>query len=98
MTLKVNLSITVIILVLSGGCTFRTGGQNSAENTNSNVAANAAAEPAGTPSGGGGESAAITAANVVADLYKRHDAKKSPFFQTKDRGIVDKFFTKRLGV
>src|SRR5690606_5681264 len=28
------------------------------------------------------------------ELYKTHDAKKSPFFQTKDRALVDKFFVK----
>jgi hypothetical protein len=33
---------------------------------------------------------------VVAELYKQHDAKKSPFFQTTDRALVDRFFTKQL--
>lgn len=33
---------------------------------------------------------------VVKELYKQHDAKKSPFFQTKDRAAVDKYFTKKL--
>jgi Protein of unknown function (DUF3828) len=33
-------------------------------------------------------------AALVADLYKQHDAKKSPFFQTKNRGLLDKYFTK----
>lgn len=33
---------------------------------------------------------------LVADLYKQHDAKKSPFFQTKNRALVDKYFTKDL--
>lgn len=31
---------------------------------------------------------------VVSDLYKQHDAKKSPFFQDKNRALVDKYFTK----
>lgn len=31
---------------------------------------------------------------LVTDLYKQHDAKKSPFFQTKNRALVDKYFTK----
>ena len=31
---------------------------------------------------------------LVADLYKQHDADKSPFFQTKNRALVDKYFTK----
>ncbi len=34
--------------------------------------------------------------SLVADLYKAHDGKKSPFFQTKDRALVDKYFTKPL--
>jgi hypothetical protein len=54
-----------------------------------NTAANIA--PSNTP-------AAQKAApdTVVKDLYKQHDAKKSPFFQTKDRAAVDKYFTKKL--
>lgn len=31
---------------------------------------------------------------IVTDLYKQHDANKSPFFQTKNRALVDKYFTK----
>jgi len=33
---------------------------------------------------------------VVQALYKAHDAKKSPFFQSKDRALVDKYFSKPL--
>jgi hypothetical protein len=33
---------------------------------------------------------------VVVDLYKQHDSQKSPFFQTENRPLVDKFFTKAL--
>ena len=33
---------------------------------------------------------------LVADLYKQHDAKRSPFFQTKSRTLVDKYFTRPL--
>ena len=40
--------------------------------------------------------AAQTPSAVVADLYRQHDAKRSPFFQTKSRARVDKFFTKGL--
>lgn len=38
--------------------------------------------------------AAIAPDALVADLYKQHDADKSPFFQTKSRALVDKYFTK----
>lgn len=55
---------------------------------------NADAEPAGTPLSASAESQTATAEALVADLYKQHDAKKSPFFQTKNRALVDKYFTK----
>ena len=38
---------------------------------------------------------ATTPEALVADLYKQHDAKKSPFFQTDDRARIDKYFVKR---
>lgn len=33
---------------------------------------------------------------VVKNLYATHDADRSPFFQTKNRSLVDRFFTKNL--
>src|SRR5688572_10338313 len=33
---------------------------------------------------------------VVKSLYAAHDANKSPFFQTKSRTLLDKFFVKDL--
>jgi len=36
----------------------------------------------------------MTPTALVADLYKQHDAKKSPFFQDKNRALVDKYFTR----
>ena len=44
----------------------------------------AAARPAASPEA------------VVGDLYKQHDADRSPFFQTDDRARVDKYFDKAL--
>lgn len=38
--------------------------------------------------------AAIAPEELIADLYKQHDANNSPFFQTKNRALVDKYFTK----
>ena len=58
-------------------------------NTNTS---NANATPSPTPSAAAVETAKPEA--LVADLYKQHDAKKSPFFQTKDRALVDKYFVK----
>jgi hypothetical protein len=37
---------------------------------------------------------ATSPAALVADLYKQHNAKKSPFFQDKNRALVDKYFTR----
>lgn len=33
---------------------------------------------------------------LVADLYREHDRKDSPFFQTKSRALLDKYFTRSL--
>jgi hypothetical protein len=33
---------------------------------------------------------------LVADLYKAHDQKRSPFFQTKSRALLYKYFEKTL--
>ncbi len=40
--------------------------------------------------------AANTPDSVVKSLYAAHDAGKSPFFQTKNRALLDKFFVKDL--
>src|SRR6185436_4153197 len=33
---------------------------------------------------------------LVADLYRQHDRKRSPFFQTRSRALVNKYFAKSL--
>lgn len=33
---------------------------------------------------------------LVAELYKAHDQKRGPFFQTKSRALLDKYFEKSL--
>jgi len=66
---------------------------NQANNTNTNVnsaAVTAAAQP------GGAAVPQVAPEALVADLYKQHDAEKSPFFQSKDRALVDKYFAKTL--
>jgi hypothetical protein len=40
--------------------------------------------------------ALVTPEAVVAELYKQHDQSQSPFFQTKSRASVDKYFVKKL--
>ena len=34
--------------------------------------------------------------SLVADLYKQENAGHSPFFQTKQRGLLDRYFTAQL--
>jgi len=53
--------------------------------------------PETTPMGAAGESQSAAAEALISDLYKAHNSKKSPFFQTKDRGLVDRYFTRSLG-
>jgi hypothetical protein len=38
----------------------------------------------------------MSADALVADLYKAHDQKRSPFFQTKSRALLYKYFEKTL--
>src|SRR5206468_7220680 len=33
---------------------------------------------------------------LVKDLYRAHDQKRGPFFQTKSRALLDKYFEKTL--
>ncbi len=76
------------------GCTLNTANSGSSTDQASNHASNL---EIGVPAvAGGGEVQAAMPDAVVADLYKQHDAKKSPFFQTKNRASVDKYFTKQL--
>lgn len=89
------LLVLLLILATIPGCSFSIGSAN--QNSGSNTAE---AQP--TPTSGQGDAAAGTAQStspdaLVSDLYKQHDAKKSPFFQSENRGLVDKYFTKSLG-
>lgn len=66
-----------------------------------NTGSDAAPTPpnaAATPVSGGGTltAAAASPETVVGELYKLHDTQKGPFFQSKDRGLVDRFFTKTI--
>lgn len=88
-----------LVLILLGitaslGCSSGNSNVPVANTTNSNTNTNS--EPLGTPTAGGGEDQASLASALVADLYKQHDAQKSPFFQTKDRPLVEKYFAKPL--
>ncbi len=89
-----ELFIVLICLTAVISCSWQNSGNtNLAANTE--VPANANSEiNAGEPESGVGQSSAAEAETLVADLYKQHDSKKSPFFQTADRSRVDRFFTK----
>lgn len=50
-----------------------------------------AAQPSPAPS-----RPAVSPEAFVGELYKEHDARRSPFFQTKDRALVDRYFDKSL--
>lgn len=96
--MKTFLTSKIAILLL---CTIAAIGCSTAGIANQNSSANNSAEAQPTPTAGQGEAAAGSAQTspnaLVADLYKQHDAKKGPFFQDKDRALVDKYFTKALG-
>ncbi len=72
---------------------FSTSGDNNNAETK---AESNATTTSGTPTAASGESQGGAAEALVADLYKAHDGKRSPFFQTKDRALVDKYFAKEL--
>ncbi len=96
--MKYLLCLIVFAVIANLGCGLNFSSNAGSDQTVSNSTSNSEQqEPAaGPPAAAGGESQAAGAAELVADLYKQHDAKKSPFFQAKSRALVDKYFTKRL--
>ncbi len=88
-----NFCLTLLmVFVLCGACSSsplpKPNNSNSNANSNTSIPA--------IPEAGSAESKTAPPEMLVADLYKQHDAKKSPFFQTKNRALVDKYFTKAL--
>lgn len=96
--MKITACVCGIVLTLfaiaSTACSSGANNATNAPNTNTTTNAAATVEPAGTPVSGAAQSQTGTPEALVADLYKQHDANKGPFFQTKDRALVDKYFTK----
>lgn len=88
-TFQILLIFTVAIAVGCGGSPV-----SNVTETNANTAEKAAT--AAAPMGGVAQTSASSAEELIKELYKQHDAKKSPFFQTKDRARVDRFFTRSL--
>jgi len=91
--MKMNLIVPLLILIVAvGACTF-----GRSTNTNSSTTGNTVTtEPTATPMSGTGKIDIPAPETVVQALYKAHDNQKSPFFQSKDRGLVDKYFSKPL--
>lgn len=85
------LILIFLLTIVTIGCTSA-GVADQANNSN------AAAETNAVPASGQGAAVSAAAATapdaLVAELYKQHDAHKSPFFQSKNRALVDKYFTK----
>ncbi len=84
--------LLIMFVVAGAACVLKTSSSTTTDNTNTIAIANA--EPESTPTAAAAESRTATPEALVADLYKQHDADKSPFFQTKNRALVDKYFTK----
>jgi len=80
-----------VLLLALGGCTI-----GKTTNTNVTTTGSSNNEPAATPMSGVGKVNIPAPETVVQALYKAHDTQKSPFFQSKDRALVDKFFSKPL--
>ncbi|HEY2846229.1 MAG TPA: hypothetical protein VGI80_00335, partial [Pyrinomonadaceae bacterium] len=87
--------LALFVLALITGCSSGAGNMN-VTTANSNAAQNATAESEATPIAAAGESQNAAVEALVADLYKAHDSKHSPFFQSKNRALVDKYFTRSL--
>ena len=89
----VQLFIVLLCLAAVLGCSFQnSGNENAAANTEAPADSNI--ESVANAEGGSGDARSADAERHIANLYKQHDSKKSPFFQTADRGRVDAFFTK----
>ena len=86
-----NILIFIFLLAIaSSACTPA----NLADRANnSNTVAQAPSDPAAGQGDAASGATQKSPEALVAELYKQHDAKKSPFFQSKDRAPVDKYFT-----
>ncbi len=94
--MRSNLLFSTLLVAILSLAACGSYGVNVNVNANITTNTNIPSEPAGAPAAAAAESQTATAKALVADLYKQHDGKKGPFFQTKDRTLVDKYFTKPL--
>jgi hypothetical protein len=78
----------VFCLNCSSGVNSAVSNTSAASTGAANSQASASATPAAAPQ--------IAPDALVKDLYEQHDKKNSPFFQTKNRAPLDKYFDKKL--
>lgn len=90
---KVLISMIAVTVLCGASCTFTA---SSASVTNTQATPTPSADLAVESGLDGAAKVADDASELIRDLYKQHDAKKSPFFQTDDRSLLDKYFTKEL--
>lgn len=90
--MKKLLAFAFFLAVISLACSTA----KVAEQTNSNGTAEAAQVPAATSSPAAEPVTGFAPDLVVTHLYKQHGTNKDPFFQSKDRSLVDKYFTRTL--
>lgn len=86
----------LIVLIASAACSFTTKTATENANVNWQNVSDSAATAATTPTPAAAQTPKTAPDALVKDLHKQHDARKSPFFQTKDRALVDKFFDVNL--
>lgn len=90
----VRSAISIVVLstlLVAGACTDRSAKDTAVNSADPEAHGTVNSEG---PSTGGGEVTGDPPEKIVAELYKAHDAKKGPFYQTEDRARVDKYFTK----
>ncbi len=89
---NINFVFAIIFSLVSVACSA-----SPVINSNENLAAKSETPAtASTPIAGGGSIVSTAPQTIVAELYKLHDKQKGPFFQSKDRALVDKFFAKPI--
>lgn len=85
-------------LLLLAGCSYagQERQQSAAPQQNSQAAAPQPSQQAAARPLPSAARPAVSPEAFVSDLYRQHDAERSPFFQTEDRARVDEYFEKSL--
>jgi Protein of unknown function (DUF3828) len=88
-----NYLFLTAVLIFSINCSSSTNSIQVNANISPANAVNSQAAVQATPAA---QTPATAPDALVKELYEQHDKKTSPFFQTKDRALVDKYFDKTL--